>query len=347
MQTSKLLALPIAGLLLVLSPTVCLAQSGDQAAADQLFREGRQLMAEKKYAEACAKFEASQKMGPAMGTLLNLAVCHEAEGKLATAWGEFAQVEAAARRNGNKDREEFARQHLKELEPRLPKLTVRVPPAVRKSGLVIRRNGQDLAEGAWSVALPIDPGVVKIEASAPGFQLWRGELTIGEKETKEIEVPELIPEPRPEPTTSTAPIAPAPISSPSATHSIQRTALAPPTGWSATKTTGAILGGVGLLGLGVGAYFGLQAFSDREDSNARCPNMGGIEYCDRKGVELNNSARTAARLSNIGIGLGLLTLGAGAYLFFWESEAPQSGALRGFGVAFDGQGVRATVHSHF
>jgi hypothetical protein len=348
MRTSTLLVLPLAGLLLALCTRAGHAQSGDQAAADQLFREGRQLMEEKKYSEACAKFEASQQMGPAIGTLLNLAVCHEKEGKIATAWGEFAQAVAAARREGHKEREEFAKAHLKELEPRLPKLMVKVPAATRKSGLVIRRNGQDLAEGAWSVALPVDPGTVKVEASAPGFQRWRGELKIEEKESKEIEVPELLPEPRPEPTTSAPPVASAAPTSAPSTSSVELNPLAPPVGWSTMKTTGAILGGLGLLGLGAGAYFGLKAFSDRSDSDARCPSIGGVEYCDRKGVELNDSARTSARLSNVGIGLGVLALGAGAYLFFSGGDAaPQSGALRGVGVAFDGRGAGATVSGRF
>jgi hypothetical protein len=348
MRTSTLLVLPLAGLVLALCTRAGHAQSGDQAAADQLFREGRQLMEEKKYPEACAKFEASQQLGPAIGTLLNLAVCHEKEGKIATAWGEFAQVVAAARREGHKDREDFAKTHLKELEPRLPKLTVKVPAATRTSGLVIRRNGQDLAEGAWSVALPVDPGTVKVEASAPGFQPWRSELTIKEKESKEIEVPGLLPEPRPEPTASAPPVASSAPAAPTATTSaVELNPLAPPAGWSTKKTTGAILGGVGILGLGVGAYLGIRAFSQRSDSDARCPSIGGVEYCDRKGVELNDSARTSARLSNVGVGLGVLALGAGAYLFFSGDAAPQSGALRGVGVAFDGRGASAAVSGRF
>lgn len=349
MRNRAFLVAPFLGLVVLLCSRPGRTQNGDQAAADQLFREGRQLMDEKKYPEACARFEASQQMGPAIGTLLNLAVCHEAEGRIATAWGEFAQVLAAARREGHKEREEFARTHQKNLEPRLPRLTVLVPPKVRKSGLAIKRNNQELAEGAWSIALPIDPGTVQIEASAPGFTSWSTELKIKEKEAKEIEVPELQPVPAPPPSASAPPSSsPGPLLAPPTSAEPPPPTL--PQGWSTRKTTGAILGGVGLVGVGVGAYFGLKAFSNRSDSDARCPSVGGVEYCDRQGVQLNNDARTAARVSNIGLGLGLLTLGAGAYLFLSDrgaSSARTGVSLRGVGLALGDRNAGAVISGGF
>ena len=42
------------------------------AQAEVLFREGRDLMTAGKYPEACAAFEQSQKLEPAISTLLNL-----------------------------------------------------------------------------------------------------------------------------------------------------------------------------------------------------------------------------------------------------------------------------------
>ena len=55
------------------------------ALAQSLFEEGRQLMSNGKFAEACPKFESSYKLDPAAGTLLNLAVCHEKVGRTAAA----------------------------------------------------------------------------------------------------------------------------------------------------------------------------------------------------------------------------------------------------------------------
>src|SRR5512139_1741852 len=68
-------------LLANLAASAARAQASDKAAAEALFDEGRKLMAEGKYAAACAKLEASQKLDAGVGTQLNLADCYEKSGK--------------------------------------------------------------------------------------------------------------------------------------------------------------------------------------------------------------------------------------------------------------------------
>src|SRR5262249_26152099 len=71
------------------SPVLAQPSSADMALAKVLFEEGRKSMAEGKIDEACAKLGQSYAMDPALGTLLNLAVCHDKQGKSASAWAEF------------------------------------------------------------------------------------------------------------------------------------------------------------------------------------------------------------------------------------------------------------------
>ena len=68
-----------------------------------------------------------------MGTLLNLALCHEQIGKIASAWGEFRSVEQQARAAvpPNENRAKLAHDHAEALQPRLSRIKIIVPPEAR------------------------------------------------------------------------------------------------------------------------------------------------------------------------------------------------------------------------
>ncbi|HZO14338.1 MAG TPA: hypothetical protein VFB62_13795, partial [Polyangiaceae bacterium] len=103
------------------------AAQTNAAIAEKLFREGQEAFAAERYAEACAKFAESNRVDPQLGTLLNLATCHEKEGKPASAWSEYTKLVDLAKTSGDKERAEYARGRAAALEPRLPQLQVRVP----------------------------------------------------------------------------------------------------------------------------------------------------------------------------------------------------------------------------
>lgn len=306
----------------------------DRAAAESLFRDGRRLMDDGRIADGCRKLEESQRLDPAPGTLLNLAVCHEREGKIATAWAELQSALAQARRDGRADREELARERIAVVEPLLPKLTLIVRAPSRVPGLIVKRNGSPLQAGAWGTAIPVDPGEVVIEAEAKGHTRWRAVVRLEPKGAAEVSVPAL----------EKLPDEPAP-------PAVQPSAAPPPprrdAGLGPRSTAGIALAGAGAVSLGVGAYFGVRAMSKRADSDEECPTVGGRERCSSRGVELNDSARGAARAADVTIGLGLLAIGAGAYLFFADParDGRRGGPLLAVGA--DRQGARATVGGSF
>src|SRR5262249_38108546 len=162
--------------------------TGSTALGEALFREGRRLMTEGKIAEACDKFVASQRADPAVGTLLNVAACHEKLGRTATAWGEFNDAAAAARAAGKPDREAFARADAAALEKRLHHVTIEVASPAAELG--VKLDGQLVAREAWGTPLPVDPGERTVEAAAPGREPWSQHITVADAAgTDRVEVP--------------------------------------------------------------------------------------------------------------------------------------------------------------
>src|SRR5258708_3181546 len=113
------LILVVIGLSIGVGPRVARGQepASEGALAEMLYRQGRALIGEGKVSEACPKFAESYRLDAATGTLLNLALCHEIEGKLATAWLEFSRAVALARRDRRHDRVRFAQERLAVIEP--------------------------------------------------------------------------------------------------------------------------------------------------------------------------------------------------------------------------------------
>ena len=145
--------------------SVPLLQAQEAAAtAEALYRDANQLAEQGKYAEACPKFAASQKLDPGFGTAFNLARCLEALGKNASAWAAFHEAAGIAKTNGQADRETKATRAAAALEAKLERMTVvvKAPPP----GLVVRRGGVVIDAAAFGTALPVDPGKHLVEASA-------------------------------------------------------------------------------------------------------------------------------------------------------------------------------------
>jgi hypothetical protein len=151
----------------------------DVALAEALFQQGKRLLEKGDVAAACPKLAESQRLDEATGTLLALAMCHESEGRLASAWAEYAEVVARAQTEGRTDRERAARQSVRALEPRLSTLTIVVPDAAAIDGLEVARDGVPLNAAGWSTAVPVDPGPHVVTARAPGRISWSASLPIG------------------------------------------------------------------------------------------------------------------------------------------------------------------------
>ena len=253
-----------------------------------LFFTGKGMMGEGRFAQACPKFAESYRLDPAAGTLLNLAVCHEKEGKIASSWGEFRQALAEAKRANRPDRVELANEAIQRIEPDLPYVAIVVPKEVRVEGFEIRRNGVPLQAGAWETELPIDPGTNEITASAPLYKPETKHVTIDKKQHMSVTVDplELAPVERP----------PLPF-------------------WTSQRKLGAGLFIGGVVAAGVGSVFGVLALNKKSSSDSGCPTFDGQLRCSSSGASSMSSAQTDAWVADFGIGIGAVAMVVGGILF--------------------------------
>jgi tetratricopeptide (TPR) repeat protein len=138
----------------------------NEARAEKYFRSGEQKFDSGDYAGACEDFSESLKLGPKLGTLLNLALCHETIGKLVTAWHEFTHAAAWAAQNNQRDRHEYATQHIRALEPKLPRIVLQLPATRPIESIDL--DGEPVPEHRWYLPLYLDPGEHHLAVSAPG-----------------------------------------------------------------------------------------------------------------------------------------------------------------------------------
>jgi len=166
-----------------------------KAQAEVLYNDGRTLMTAGKTAEACAAFEQSQKLDPAVTTLIAHATCREKLGQLATAWGLFLDAERQTRSASNDTTaqlHQIALDRAAKLEPRVSKLTISVPDKSKIDRLEILRDTERIPAVMWNRALPVDGGTYTITARTPGASEWSTRVTLAaEADTKAVDIPDL------------------------------------------------------------------------------------------------------------------------------------------------------------
>jgi hypothetical protein len=288
--------------------------AGGAAAAESLFQDGRRLMEAKRYGEACPKFAASQRIAPAVGTLLNLADCYEKNDQLASAWARFHEAIALAQRLGRRQREQTARERADRLEPMLIRLSI----LTRSSGVEVKLDGNLVERAALSTPIPVDAGKHTIEATAKGKKPFSKVIDLTDKaKTPTVEIPVLEDEPVAAPSAGEAA-----HEDPGAIVVTPPPQEKPKGSWTGRKTLAVIVGGLGAVGVGVGAYYGLRAESTWHDTLGYC----NADYaCSDPGIDLAAQSKRFASYSTIGFAAGG-ALVAGGVILFLTAPRPKTAA---------------------
>ena len=292
-------------------------RAGDvSASASALFDRGLAAMQQSDYAHGCPLLAESARLDPRPGALFTAAECELAWGKLGSADAHYqdflARVALMApdQKVGQDARASIATRKRAELARRIPSLVVDLgagtDPSVRVS-----RDGIALGAAALGVPLPVDPGEHEIACSAADGRTSVMKVSVPEATTTRIAVE----------------LPPAPV-----TAAAAKEAPEPPV----TRTVGKVGIGLGVVGLGVGALFGVRAMNGASTVSDHCAGT----RCDHEGKLASDQAKSSALVSTISFAAGgLALLGGGALLLFGPSAGSSSAIgprLVGIGAVTDG-----------
>jgi tetratricopeptide (TPR) repeat protein len=298
-------------LAVLLSPSTSFAEvpADASARAEELFQEGHALLKQARYPESCQRFQASQQIDPASGTLLAFAYCEERAGRLATAFREYTAAVELAAKEQHAERRAAAAERAAALQPRLSTVTVKVPEPPERGALLVRQNGRPLDSTLWGTPVPVDGGRHVIEAEMSGQKTWSVTITVlneGDHQTVTITAP--AENAQEQPRASQARVnatVPAPIAEAPAGKTMEHVAL----GLAIATAVGA--------GLGTALALNANAKNNASNSDGRCDERG----CDARGMELRNSALSSARLATVAFVVSA-GLAAGSVTLFIVAESP-------------------------
>jgi hypothetical protein len=281
------------------------AQPPDRVAtADALFDQARAMVERGDIASACPLFKESQRLDPAVGTMLWLADCYASSGQTASAWNGFKEAAAVAARTGDR-RARMAVTKVEELEKKLSLLEIVVPLEAAVDGLDLWRDGVRVPHTEWSLAVPLDPGVHHLSAGAPGRKPWSASVTLAPGPMRlSVTVPALeaagdtVPDAARD--TSTTVVAKAPTER----HE----------GLGGERWIGIASMALGAAGLIMGTAWSLEAKSTYDQSTTGPCTANNI--CTQKGLDERSSAQTMATEATIAMTAGALLAAGGAIVFF-------------------------------
>jgi len=260
------------------------------ARAAALFDEARKLADGGDLTRACATFRASYALDARLTTQVNIALCQEKAGAIASAWAEFRLAAARAKRESREDLATLALAHVTDLKPRVPTLRVLV-----RSNVTVALDGQALDPAALGSSIPVNPGARHISATAPGCVPWADSIVIEAGQAATVTVPALarLDEPTPKNSSASAP----------------RGGASP---------LALVLFGGAVVGAGMGTYFGLAAIRSHRQAEDACT----TDSCGPDALDKNDAARTQAWLATGAFGVAVAAGAAGAFVLYRDLNQP-------------------------
>jgi hypothetical protein len=294
------------------------ARAEGSPAAEQFFRDGRAAFKRGEWEKARAMFAESQRLDPAPGTLVNLALAEEKLGKLANAWEHARAAQEGLPQSD--DRAAVAKKLYEDLEARLPRLTLRSEKPL-PDGTKIAIDDTELSTATLGVSLPEDPGPHKIVIRAPGHKDMQMSVTLAEKqrETYTVQLGEI----SATPVTDAVPVDKNDRDRDKRDRDGDRDKRddgAHET--SPLRTLGWVLAGTGGAGLIVGGVFGALTIDKKNTVDQHC-----TPTCDGPGLDASRDGKTFSTVSTVSFVAGGALLVGGIVLVLVAPKPDRAASL--------------------
>lgn len=295
-------------LLVLLASSASTAFAAGKSKGDEAFEKGRSFLAAGDYSGACAAFEESRQLDPAPGTVLNLGICNEKQGKYVDAVEHYKNAALAFGKGAASARAD-AERRASEAERKIALVIVKRSPELPADAR-ISINGRQLKAEELDQPMRIDPGPVELAIDADGFE--RNIMPVRAESGMQSEA---------------IAVQGARLSTKTVIKTEVRNGVSP------LRTVGFVVGGVGVASLIVGGVTGALAMGQASIYRDACDRQVTPNVCDQRGYDSAQSLKTLAPLSTITLIAGGVLVAAGVTLILVApksstAEKPTAGHLQ-------------------
>ena len=307
-----------------------LATPAQKTAAQTEFKKAMKAYEAKKWDDALAGFRASYDQVASPNSRLMAARTLAQLGRVGEAYSELESVALEAERAAQADPKyadtaKSARAEMDEVRPKTGFVTLSLASAPGDARVKV--GALEIPRADWSKPVPVDPGSVSVALSSTSGEQHK-DVTVAAGATVSVEFGAAAPagsEPGAEPGPEPAP------ASGSETHGSVSTAGMTKRKWAY------VAGGVGAAGLLTFTIFGIMNNAKHSDLKDQCPDG----RCPADLADAASTGRTYQTVANVGLVVGVLGAGAGAFLYLTSKpkEAQATSLLLGPG--------NVSVRGHF
>jgi hypothetical protein len=251
--------------------------------------------------------------------MLNLALCYENLGKVASACSMWREAAAGAGQKAQVDRESWAREHVQKVCPRVPVVTIDVAEQPGRDRLEITLDGAPVTHAQWGKPMTLDPGEYDLRATGDGLQPWSSKVSIDDRPVPAVIVPVLTLPALAAPAAAPPLVLPAPSTGGPETAAADRR--------SPSRAAALATGAAGLAALGVSAGFGIAALVNERASNSgrNCV----ANECNPTGAQDRSRAIHDAQISDVTLGVGAGAVVVGVVLWLIAPRAAERASASG------------------